>query len=247
MHLTCDTSVASGYKSPAQIARVVSEAWLANNGYCLACDANSLKRSPANTKCTDFVCDGCSHRYELKTFRKRPGRSLPDGAFSSLMGRIREGSAPTLFLLQRSDSWSIDAFTAIHSVFLTPAVIVDRRQIRPKARRAGWIGCNIRLDLIGPDGEVQIVERGRVHSPAEVRDHFRRFIPLSNLAPTERGWTTLTLSVIRGLSKRKFALRDLYEKEGLFSFSYPRNRNVRAKIRQQLQVLRDLGVIRFDG
>jgi len=247
MNLTCDTSVAAGYKSPAQIARIVSEEWVANNGYCLACDANSLSRLPANTKSTDFVCSSCSHRYELKTFRRRPGKSLPDGAYSSLMGRISDGTAPTLFLLQRSDSWDIDAFSAIHSVFLTPSVIEKRRQLSPTAQRAGWIGCNIRMDLIGPDGEVKIVERGQVHSSVEVRERFRRFVPLSDIVPTERGWTTLTLSVIRTLPMRKFALTDLYERESLFSSSYPGNRNIRAKIRQQLQILRDLGLIRFDG
>jgi len=42
MELICDVSVAAGYKSQAQIARVVSETWLAQNGYCLACDSESL-------------------------------------------------------------------------------------------------------------------------------------------------------------------------------------------------------------
>lgn len=247
MNLACDTSIASGYKSSAQVARIISEEWLASNGFCLACDASSLTRAPANTQATDFVCDKCSHRYELKTFRKRPGKSLPDGAYSSLMGRINNGTAPTLFLLQRSDSWNIDAFSALHSVFLTPSVIEKRRPLGPNAKRAGWVGCNIRIDLIGQDGEVRIIERGRVYSPVEVRAQFRRFMPLSNAAPTERGWTTLTLSVIRALSRRAFALDDLYEREHLFSSVYPGNKNVRAKIRQQLQVLRDLGVIRFDG
>ena len=247
MNVTCDTSVAADYKSSAQIARVVSEGWLANNGYCLACDLNSLDRSPTNTRCTDFICNGCGHRYELKTFRKRPEKSLVDGAYSSLMGRISDGTAPTLFLLQRSDSWTVDALTAIHSVFLTPSVIEKRKPLSAAAARAGWVGCNIRMDLIGADGEVKIVERGEVCSPIEVRQHFRRFIPLSKVAPIERGWTTLTLSAIRAVSKRQFVLGDLYERECLFSSRYPDNKNIRAKIRQQLQVLRDLGLVHFDG
>lgn len=247
MNLICDTSVAAGYKSPAQIARVVSEEWLARNGYCLACDATSLGRLPANTKCTDFECVNCGHRYELKTFRKKPEKSVPDGAYSSLMARIADGTAPTLFLLQRSESWTINTFTAVHSVFLTPSIVEKRQPLRATARRAGWIGCNIRIDLIGPDGQVQIIDRGQVRSPFQVREHFRRFIPLSNMAPDERGWTTLTLSVIRALSKRKFTLKDLYDRELQFGMHYPGNNNIRAKIRQQLQVLRDFGLIRFEG
>lgn len=247
MNLMCDTSVAAGYKSSSQIARVVSEGWLASNGYCLACEANSLTRSIANTRCTDFVCSNCNHRYELKTFRKRPAKSLPDGAYSALIGRVNDGTAPTLFLLQREEHWGIRAFSAIHSTFLTPSVIEERKPLSPKADRAGWIGCNIRIDLIGPDGEVRIIERGQITPRGQVRAQFRRFIPLAYIPPAERGWTTLTLSVVRSLSKRQFALTDLYEREYVFSSSYPGNVNIRAKIRQQLQVLRDLGLIQFDG
>jgi len=103
------------------------------------------------------------------------------------------------------------------------------------------------MDLIGPDGQVRIIERGRVYSPVEVRQQFRRFIPLSKVAPSERGWTTLTLSAIRTLSKRRFTLKDLYDRELQFGMHYPDNKNIRAKIRQQLQVLRDFGLVRFDG
>lgn len=247
MDLLCDMSTASGYKNSTQIARVLSEGWLARNAYCLACDANSLDRTPPNTRCTDFVCKDCGHRYELKAFRRKPRKSLVDGAYSSLMERIAKGTAPTLFLLERDDSWGITTLTAIHSVFLTPLVIEARKPLSSNARRAGWVGCKIRIDLIGPDGEVQVVSAGQVRSAFEVRQQFRRFMPLSGVAPAERGWTTLTLSVIRSLSRQQFALRDLYKLEQRFSTYYPGNRNVRAKIRQQLQVLRDLGIVRFDG
>ncbi len=33
----------------------------------------------------------------------------------------------------------------------------------------------------------------------------------------------------------------------MFEICYPNNKNVRPKIRQQLQVLRDLGLIEFEG
>ena len=247
MELACDITVAAGYKSPAQIARVVSETWLSRNGYCLVCESETLDRCIANTRSTDFTCPQCSQNYELKTFRKRPTYSLVDGAYASLIGRIMDGSVPTLLLLHRNASWAIESLTAVHSVFLTPSVVEKRRPLTSTAVRAGWIGCNIRLDRIGPDGEIKLVEKGRARSKEDVRRQFRRFMPLSTIAPSERGWTTLTLSIVRGLRKRSFSLYDLYEKERIFEISYPRNKNVRPKIRQQLQVLRDLGVIRFEG
>jgi hypothetical protein len=63
----------------------------------------------------------------------------------------------------------------------------------------------------------------------------------------KRGWATLTLRVIRGLGTKSFALDDLYRREDQFAEAYPGNRNIRAKIRQQLQVLRDLGFVAFRG
>lgn len=44
-----------------------------------------------------------------------------------------------------------------------------------------------------------------------------------------------------------FSLNDIYAYEGRLSALYPANNNVRPKIRQQLQVLRDRGWIVFDG
>ncbi|HEV2133358.1 MAG TPA: DpnI domain-containing protein [Terracidiphilus sp.] len=247
MQLECDLSIASMYVSAVQRARVISEAWFGNNCYCLACEQESLARCKPNTQATDFSCESCGHRYELKTFEKRPRKSLVDGAYLALMARIESGCAPTLCLLERSSSWQIRALTAIHSSFLVPWVIEQRPPLKADARRAGWIGCNIRLDRIPSDGEVALISNGCLLPKAGVRRRFQRYLPLSNLPKSQRGWATLTLRVLRGLSKAHFTLPEVYAQEREFSAVYPQNRHVREKIRQQLQVLRDLGVIRFHG
>lgn len=247
MEIICDLSIAAQYKSKAQIARVVSEAWVALNGYCLACTSDFLKQSKANTKCTDFICEGCGHRYELKTFLRKPVASLPDGAYSAMMSRIDEGLAPSLLLLERNESWHVQSLTAIHSVFLTPIVIEKRPPLSGNAVRAGWTGCNIRLDKIGPDGQISVISKGAFRAKDEVRQRFRRFSSLAQRTPEERGWTTLTLSAVRSLGQSRFTLQDIYAKEQLFAESYPENGHIREKIRQQLQILRDRGIIHFEG
>ena len=247
MELTCDSSVALAYKSPLQRARVISEHWFEENSYCLACESNRLLRAAANTIAMDFSCKSCGQRYELKTFTKRPRRSLVDGAYGSLMARIRSSSAPTLCLLERNESWCIRSLTAIHSSFLTSWVIEQRPPLPEYARRAGWVGCKIRLDRIPPDGEIAVIDNGVAISKSVVRQSFRRFLPLAELPAEQRGWTTLTLAVVRSIGTAKFSLSDLYEREQQFAEAYPGNRHVRAKIRQQLQVLRDLGVLAFSG
>jgi type II restriction enzyme len=247
MQLACDLSVASAYKSPSQRARVISETWFSQNIYCLACESNCVARTTPNTSATDFLCKTCGHRYELKTFTKRPPRSLVDGAYASLIARVNASTAPTLCLLGRSESWQVQSLIAIHSSFLTPWVIERRSPLSQNARRAGWVGCNIRLDRIPPDGEIAVISEGVCLPKSEVRRRFERFLPLANLSADQRGWTTLTLSIIRMLGRNKFALSDLYAREPQFAETYPGNRHVRAKIRQQLQVLRDLGVLTFEG
>lgn len=247
MELLCDLSVASAYKSPLQRARVISEGWFAQNSYCLACDADQLYRTPSNTAATDFTCTGCGERYELKSFLRRPGRSLVDGAYRGLMQRVESGTAPTLCLLERTQCWEIRSLTAIHSSFLVPWVVERRPPLSEGAKRGGWVGCNIRLDRIPPDGEITIVAAGVPQPKCEVRRRFRRFLPLADLPAAQRGWTTLTLGIIRKLKRSRFSLGDLYLREEEFSAAYPDNRHVRAKIRQQLQNLRDLGVLSFEG
>jgi type II restriction enzyme len=247
MQLHCDTSCADQYKSLPQKARVISEAWFVSNGYCLACQNDRLQATVANTKATDFTCVACGHNYELKTFQARPKRSLVDGAYSTMMARIMDGTVPTLLMLERNNDWTITGLTAVHHTFLTPSVIAERKPLSQSARRAGWIGCNIRLDQIPADAQISIIEDGRSNESGLVRKTFQRYERLRTIEPKSRGWTTLTLLVIRSLRRTSFTLSDIYERQSQFAAAYPDNRNVLPKIRQQLQVLRDLGYLEFIG
>lgn len=246
MEMGCDLSAAAGYWSATQIARVLSESWFRKYAYCLACSSEHLSPTPANTKASDFQCQSCHHGYELKSFL-RPSRKIVDGAFGAMMGRIERGTAPTLMLLERTADWQIRNLTAVHYLFLTPEVLEKRRPLSPVARRAGWIGCNIRLDLIGSDARIDVIQDGIPLSVGSVREEFRRYEPLKGLPGLRRGWTTLTLDVIRKIHAREFSLDDIYSQESVFFARYPDNNNVRPKIRQQLQVLRDLGYLKFVG
>jgi type II restriction enzyme len=198
-------------------------------------------------RATDFLCPICDQSYELKAFRVQPKKSLVDGAYSALMGRILDGSVPTLMMLERTERWEIRSLTAIHHLFLTPEVIEKRTPLSETARRAGWIGCKIRLDRIASDAKISIIASGEPKDPGAVRSAFRTFENLKKVSPTKRGWTTLALGVVRSLRASSFTLKDLYNREDDFANVYPTNKNIRPKIRQQLQVLRDLGYLKFLG
>jgi len=150
-------------------------------------------------------------------------------------------------MLERSQQWEVQNLTAIHHLFLTPEVIEQRKPLSITARRAGWIGCNIRLDRLPLDARIEVVSSGVFNNRNAARKAFQRFENLNKISPAKRGWATLTLRLIRNLKSEAFALRDLYDNEEEFARTYPANQNIRPKIRQQLQVLRDLGYLEFLG
>ena len=55
MNLKFDLSLAEGYRSASQIARVLTEDWLAKNMYCPICGEMSIKRAEPNAPVKDYV------------------------------------------------------------------------------------------------------------------------------------------------------------------------------------------------
>jgi HD superfamily phosphohydrolase len=94
---------------------------------------------------------------------------------------------------------------------------------------------------------IPIVADGTARSASEVRRSYRRLRPLEKLKVEKRGWTLDVLNVVRSLNKPEFSLPDVYARTDELSELHPDNRHVRDKIRQQLQVLRDLGLLEFLG
>jgi len=61
------------------------------------------------------------------------------------------------------------------------------------------------------------------------------------------GWLLDVLTCVERIKKVDFSLEDVYAFESVLKGKHPENHNVRAKVRQQLQYLRDKGVIEFMG
>ncbi|MBA7624513.1 Type-2 restriction enzyme DpnI [subsurface metagenome] len=59
-------------------------------------------------------------------------------------------------------------------------------------------------------------------------------------------WTDDVWEVIK-LLPDSFTLGDIYEERKYLKKHHPHNKHIKAKIRQQLQVLRDKGLIEFKG
>ena len=247
MDLDCPIERAVGYRSNAQIARVVTEEWCARQMYCPACTANSIAASPNNCPGVDFTCPECAVVFQLKS-RKHPlANRVVDAGYDAMIRAIRSDQVPNLFLLQYSSHWTVLNLIVIPSFFVSESAIEKRKPLSARARRAGWVGCNILLDGIPPDGRIPVIANGFALPPSDVRGAYRRARPLSTLKPQVRGWTLDVLNAVRKLNSQQFVLGQVYASEKYFEANHPHNKNIRPKIRQQLQVLRDLGYLEFEG
>jgi len=246
--LRLDPVLGARYSNPAQIARVVTEKWLSEQFYCPACDCNDLRQTPTGTKVVDFSCDSCDEAFQLKSQNRPFASKVTDAAYGPMMERITHSSAPSfLFLHYRADRWLVRDLFVVSRFFLSPSVIERRRALGSMARRAGWIGCNILLSSLPLDARIPAVH-DEIPVPREtVRDSWRRFVFLQRGDAESRGWMADVLACVRERHRESFTLPEVYAFERRLGRLHPRNRNVRPKIRQQLQVLRDHGVLEFVG
>jgi type II restriction enzyme len=209
---------------------------------------NDLRPSTGKRSCVDYLCSHCQTTFQLKSQSRAFSLRIVDAAYESMVRAIRENRTPALFALHYSvPKWEVENVIVIPD-FAFPLSAIERRPpLSATARRAGWVGCNIRLDAIPDDAKIRVVVSGVPVSRGAVRRQYTRVKPLAKLDVEQRGWTLDVLNVVRSLGTDRFSLSDVYRHVGALSRLHPRNRHVRDKIRQQLQVLRDLGLLTFLG
>ena len=248
MNLRMPIEGLANYKSASQRARISSEAWGAQHLYCPRCTADRLHQLPGNTPVLDFRCPDCSSGFQLKSGTSEFRNRLVDGAYSQMRSAILHGNTPNLFLLRyQLNPLMVHSVSFIPDFAFTLSAVECRKPLAATACRAGWIGCNILLNRIPSDARIFLVKESRA-VPADVaRRAFQRLRPLATLKAEKRGWTLDVLNVVRSLNKPDFDLSQVYAFEKSLSQLHPNNSHIRDKIRQQLQVLRDLGLLEFLG
>ena len=245
LNLCMDASCAGGLKSQCQVARRVTEGWAHANLFCAACDSNSVRSLPRNSQAADFACASCSASFELKASRVWSERKIPDAGYHAMMRALTSDSVPNLLVMQYTPDWRVHNLIIVPSFFFTSAAIEKRKPLSATARRAGWVGCNILLAEIADVGKIKVVANGESRDASEVRTQYAAVRPLATLDVQARGWTLDVLRLVKRLGRRRFSIADAYSFAPELSSLHPNNMNVRPKIRQQLQVLRDMGFLRF--
>ena len=248
MDLSLPTAGLDCYKSASQRARVGTESWGAANFFCPSCESPRLDVAPRNTVAVDYFCPSCKSPFQLKSQSKPLGSRILDAAYSEMKRAILEDRTPNLFVLHYDlNAWAVRTVLLVPHFAFALSAVERRKPLATTARRAGWVGCNILLDKIPVHARISIVSDGTPQTPREVRSSYNRLRPLEKLQVEKRGWTLDVLQVVQELGKMDFTLADAYAHADALAKLHPQNAHVRDKIRQQLQVLRDLGLVEFLG
>ena len=241
-----DVRLAEAYTNASQKIRVMSEKWMAENGYCPTC-GGTLHTAKVNAMVFDFGCSPCAHEFELKSQRavKRLNK-ICDGAYSAMMKRIIQPNNPHFFFLGYDAKFFVTNLLAVPNYLFQASVIQERKPLAVTARRAGWVGCNILLDQIPEIGKIKLIENGEVVSQESVLKTWQKTTFLSQQKEVNaRGWALDIMKCIESLQTKEFSLESVYKFEPELAGKHPDNRYIKDKIRQQLQVLRDKGYLEF--
>jgi type II restriction enzyme len=235
------------YKSRSQLIRTVTEDWFSNEMYCPNC-LSEVSQFPANSKTKDFFCSNCAHTFELKSHATNFPNTIPDGAYETLIASIQSNFAPDFFFLcYDARNWQVSDLFLVPRFFLNRSVIEKRPPLSPTARRAGWVGCNIKLDRIPFLGRIDVLKNHTEVNPKEVQKRYKKALFLDNKSLTQKGWFSDMLRCVQTY-RNTFNLEQFYgDFEDELQELHPNNKHPRDKIRQQLQILRDRGFLRFSG
>lgn len=248
MNLQMDAMIAKQYHSNSQKIRVITENWVNHNLFCPYCGNMKIRHFENNRPVADFYCPHCSEEFELKSKHTSIGNKVSDGAYDTMIGRINSINNPNFFFMHYSkDDLKVKNFIMVPKYFFVPEIIEKRKPLADTAQRAGWIGCNIILKQVPENGRIYIV-KDAIEQPVEnILSKVRKTEFISQYKMDARGWILDILNCVNKIEDKDFTLEQMYQFEKDLSMKHPENHHVKDKIRQQLQVLRDRGIIEFNG
>lgn len=247
MKLSLDLELAKSYTSTSQKARVLTEGWVLNEVYCPSC-GGPVDNYGNNKPVADFYCKNCIEDFELKSKNGKIGNKVSAGAYSQMIKRISSPEKPNFFFMGYLDTLRVNDFFVVPKHFFISEMIEERKPLAETARRAGWIGSNILFSKIPKAGQIFYIEDGKEVAKEDVLEKWQKTVFLKKIKKADaKGWILDIMNCIDALNKKEFTLADVYAFESDLKAIHPENKNIKPKIRQQLQFLRDKGYLEFVG
>ncbi len=224
----------------------MSECWFGGQMYCPACASKEIRTFPNNKKVADFYCPECNEQFQLKCQSKTLAGRITDGAYDALIMAMNQRKLPNFFFLHYvPTNYFAQNLTLVPNFFFSSSIIEKRKPLSENARRHGWVGCNILYKNIADEGKIKIIEDGEILEPDKVRAAWKKTCFLKNARVESRGWLNDVMHCINEIGKKDFGLDEVYSFEEYLCGLHPDNKNVKAKIRQQLQILRNNNFLEF--
>lgn len=236
----------SWYKSPSQIARVMTETWTRDHIFCPNC-GNTISEFENNRPVADFYCKNCMEEFELKSKKsKNLGNIVPDGAYNTMIARLESATNPSFFFLTYTPKREISNFLVIPKYFIQNKNIIKAPRILKD--RGEYLMCNISLAWIPESGKIFYIENWVQKSEKDVLEIWKKTNFLRETKNIEtKGWLLDVMNCVESLKKQDFSLDEVYAFKNSLKILHPENNFIEDKIRQQLQVLRDKGYLEFLG
>ncbi len=229
------------FKSKSQQARFVTERWAAANLYCPQC-GSYLSPLPNNTPVIDLQCKICNLQFQLKSKTQAFGKSVPGGDYHHMVQSVQMRQHPSFFLLQwDANDYLVTNVQLIHKDCIEEDCIVRRQKIA-----SGFEGFNLDLKLVLRSGRIPIVYEGREIEKDTVLSQWKAITKIIPSMSSLNGWQKEVMRFIDSLGNEFYA-SDFEDQCLIWEAKYPNNNHIAAKVRQQLQMLRNKGLIQFDG
>ena len=249
MNLNFNRNIADNYTSKSQIARILTEKWMEENAYCLSCGYAHLSVFENNRPVADYFCSHCNEEFELKSkVGIKVGAKIVDGAYATMIERVSSNNNPNLFFMNYCHvNWKVNSLMIIPKYYFIKDIIEKRNPLSVGAKRAGWVGCNINISKIPELGRIYLIKDSVIINKNQVQEKWQQTCFLKSQTIEARGWLLDLILCIEKIPDRIFTLAQVYSFAGYLQQMHPNNNHIKDKIRQQLQCLRDKGVISFLG
>ncbi len=248
MDIYMDVMTSAKYKSVSQIARVVSEDWIEKNLYCPRCGYGSVEHLKNNLPVADFQCPDCGNIFESKASSRPFGTRVMDGVYDTMIQRIHEETNPDFLFMQYDRAmWEVRELLIVPKYYFHDSLIEKRPPLSKTARRAGWVGCNILLGDIPVSGRIPVISLSVVMDKEVVVRRYKETSFMARSRIQQRGWLIHMMQCLDKIKAQEFSLSDVYSFTEQLRMLHPENHHIEAKIRQQLQILRDEGILEFVG
>jgi type II restriction enzyme len=246
MKLDFNRHIARLYSSNSQKIRVMAEDWVSREIFCPACGRN-IRHYENNRPVADFYCLDCKEEFELKSKKDTIGNKIVDGAYRTMIERLQGSNNPNFFLLNYDlQRLEVESLFVIPKHFFVSSIIEKRKPLALTAQRSGWIGCNILLQSIPQAGKIFFIKNKVVEPKNKVLAEWQKTLFLREEKETKaKGWLLDVMTCVEKLGHKEFLLDEVYVFENELSKKHSDNHHIKDKIRQQLQVLRDKGYLKF--